>query len=235
MLEKGARGESKAAIRRVLALSDEGTDNSSHVLAELERDLHAQASIEFLIANALWANVASPISPEYAKLCAELYDAEAHAIDFTQSSAAIAINAWIRKKTKGSIPQIVTASDISNALALITSAVYFKGTFRCPFWKELTEPQPFHLANGADKIVPMMRRGRLSDVYWHGDKCEAAEFRYCDSQVVLVLVLRISNLFLRDRHSRRSLGFFFCGRLSLASPGQNVHSVIVVLVAIILK
>jgi serpin B len=195
MLEKGAKGHTKAAIRGALALSEEATDKSSDIaLAELVRDLYAQTSIEFSVANALWAHVASAISPEYVKLCTGLYDAEAHAIDFTRHTGAIAIKTWIRQKTNGNIPQLVTSVDIRNTLALITSAVYFKGKFRCPFWKESTKPQPFHLANGTEKVVPMMERNRMSDVYWRGDRYEAAELRYTNAEIALILILPAKGL-----------------------------------------
>jgi serine protease inhibitor len=195
MLEKGSNAETKAAIRKTLALPADRSNNAFEiVLAELVRYLRAQPSIEFVIANALWTQMAAAISPAYAKLCADLYDAEARTVDLTQPAAAAAINAWIAEKTKGVIPQIVTPADIVAALAVITNAVYFKAQFRYPFWEELTDPQPFHLANGTDTRVQMMMRGRMSDVYWRSEKCEAAELRYSNSEVALTLVLPAKGL-----------------------------------------
>lgn len=190
MLETGAKGTTRIAIRETLGLagdtSDEGMEN---VGRELMNWLRTETGAELAIANALWTHVKAGISPTFANLCKERFDAEARTLDFTQPTSAIEINSWVAEKTRGTISEIVSPDTIASAIALITNAVYFKGTFRDPFWEDMTAPRPFHLSSGADKIVSMMKRGRLSDAYWCGENCEAAEFQYCNTGVSLVLVL----------------------------------------------
>jgi serine protease inhibitor len=190
MLEKGARGNTRVAIREALGSSENASAEEIEIVGqELMNWVRAQAGADCTMADALWTHITAGISPNFVNICRERFDAEARTLDFTHPSAAIEINSWAAEKTRGMISEIVSPDAISSAVALITNAVYFKGTFQDPFWEELTAPQPFHLSTGSDKIVSMMKRGRMSDAYWCGENCEAAEFQYCDTDISLVLVL----------------------------------------------
>lgn len=190
MLEKGAGGKTRDAIRETLGsaadMSDAAIDNIGR---ELMNWVETQIGVEFVIANALWTHTTAGISPAFVNICREGFDAEARTLDFTKRTAAIEINSWVSQKTRGTISEIVSPDTIASAVALITNAVYFKGKFRDAFWEEMTAAQPFYRSNGTHKIVSMMKRGRMSDAYWRNRNCEAAEFQYCSTGVSLVLVL----------------------------------------------
>jgi len=190
MIENGATGETKTSMREALALSAHAREEAvHHTIATVMKSLQSQSGVELAIANALWADTGATIAPEFVRVCQEIYDAVVRTLDLNEPSAAVAINEWVAEKTRGKIPQIVTAGSIAGSPAVITNAVYFKGKFRDPFRSEETEPKTFHLAGGHDKLVPMMRRWFSSGAYRVGKKAEAAALSYEDSDIILFMIL----------------------------------------------
>jgi serpin B len=190
MTENGAAGETKAAMRRVLALPADASEEAvNESTAALMTTLQSQGKAELAIANALWVDVSSTIAPDFVRLCQEIYDATARTLDLNQPSSAVAINKWVSEKTRGKIPSIVTPATIAGAIAVLTNAVYFKGKFCIPFEKEQTQPKPFYLADGREKVVPMMRNCELPDSYRSGKRFEAAVLPYKDSTIALYMLL----------------------------------------------
>jgi serpin B len=190
MTENGAAGETKAAMRKVLALpADASEEEVNESAAALLKSLPSQGKAELAIANALWLDVRSTIAPSFARVCQEIYNATARTLDLDQPSSATIINEWVSEKTRGKIPNIVTPDEIAGAIAILTNAVYFKGKFCIPFEKTQTLPKPFYLADGHEKVVPMMRNYGLTDSYRSGKRFEAAVLRYKDSGIALYLLL----------------------------------------------
>ncbi len=189
MTENGAAGETKAAMRKVLALppdaSEEAVNESAAALLKL---LESRGEAELAIANALWVDVKSKISLDFVRVCQTIYDATIETLDLSKSSSASTINAWVTEKTKGKISNIVTPDNIADAIAVLTNAVYFKGKFCIPFPKKLTRHEDFYLADGREKVVLMMRN-ILSDSYRSGKGFEAAVLPYKDSGIALYMLL----------------------------------------------
>ncbi len=190
MTENGASGETKAAMRKVLALPTDASGEAINLsAAAVMKSLLSHGEAELAIANALWADVKSTISPDFATVCQNIYDAAVQTIDLSHPSSADTINAWVSEKTAGKIATIVTPSAIAGLPALIANAVYFKGKFSIPFPKESTRPMPFHLANGPEKEVPMMRISGLHHSYRSGTRFEAAVLQYRHSPIALYMLL----------------------------------------------
>jgi serpin B len=190
MTENGAARETKVAMRKVLAFpTDAGEEAVNESAVALVKSLQSQGEAELAIANALWVDVRSTIAPDFVRLCQEIYDATARTLDLNQPSSAVAINDWVSEKTRSKISSIVTPATIADAIAVLTNAVYFKGKFCIPFEKTQTLPKPFYLADGHEKVVPMMRNYGLKDSYRSGKRFEAAVLRYKDSGIALYLLL----------------------------------------------
>ena len=190
MTENGAARETKVAMRKVLGFpTDAGEEAVNESAVALVKSLQSQGEAELAIANALWVDVSSTIAPDFVRLCQEIYDATARTLDLNQPSSAVAINDWVSEKTRGKISSIVTPATIADAIAVLTNAVYFKGKFCIPFEKTQTLPKPFYLADGHEKVVPMMRNYGLTDSYRSGKRFEAAVLRYKDSGIALYLLL----------------------------------------------
>jgi serine protease inhibitor len=189
MTENGAAGKTKAAMRKVLALPADASDEAVNAsAAALLMSLQSQDA-EFAIANALWVDIRSTIAPDFVRVCQEIYYATARSLDLSQPSSSTTINDWVSEKTRGRIPSIVTPNGIEGLPAILTNAVYFKGKFCVPFRKESTRPHAFYLADGREKLVPMMRNGGLRDSYRSGKRFEAAVLRYNDSGIALYMLL----------------------------------------------
>src|SRR5882724_10478743 len=105
MTENGAAGETKAAMRKVLALppdaSEEAVNESAAALLKL---LQSRGEAELAIANALWIDVRSTISPDFVRVCHTIYEATTETLDPSQPSSASTINDWVTEKTRGKIP-----------------------------------------------------------------------------------------------------------------------------------
>lgn len=178
MAENGAGGETKAAMRRVLRVPPEVEAGKVNEEAKrLSALLQSKGGIELSIGNALWTDTGFPLAPEFVALCAECFDAVARTLDMKSPASAEVINRWIAEKTQGKILQIVDARSLATTTTVITNAVYFKGKFLIPFPRETTQPKAFHLADGREKLVPMMH-DTGSAQYRRGKTCEAAALRY---------------------------------------------------------
>src|SRR6266478_8129386 len=85
MTENGAAGETKAAMRKVLTLppdaSEEAVTESAAALLKL---LESRGEAELAIANALWVDVKSKISLDFVRVCQTIYDATIETLDLSK-------------------------------------------------------------------------------------------------------------------------------------------------------
>lgn len=190
LAENGSLGETKAAIRRVLFLPVDSCDAFLNEMAEaLLKSLPSCGAAELAIANALWLDITSSVSPDFLKICREVYDATTQTLDLRQPSSARAINDWVSTKTGGKISNLVTSKEIAETTAILTNAVYFKAKFSVPFPKDATQPKLFSLIDGREKMVPMMHKASLAGAYRNGKNFEAAVLPYTGTHIALYLLL----------------------------------------------
>ncbi len=190
LAENGSLGETKAAIRRVLSLPADSGDAFLNQMADaLLKSLPLSGAAELVIANALWLDIASSVSPDFLKICLEVYDAKTQTLDLRLPSSAHTINEWVSTKTGGKIANLVTPKEIAETTAILTNAVYFKAKFSVPFPKDATQPKLFHLVDGREKTVPMMHKAGLAGAYRNGKNFEAAVLPYAGTHIALYLLL----------------------------------------------
>jgi serpin B len=195
MAETGSAGETREAMRQILGVPQaEDETEFRNSTSALLKSLQAQKDVTLSIANALWSDSEFPLSQHFIQQCCSLYQADAKTLNFSDPAAASTINAWVNRNTHGKIPNIVNASVLRQADAVITNAVYFKGLWANPFEKSATKDEPFHLANGNDKNVPMMHKGGIPGAYFSGNGFEAAILPYRSSDrwnpgIVMIAVL----------------------------------------------
>src|SRR5215467_12855239 len=128
MTQNGAAGETKAAIRKVLGVRADATDEVlNEAAAKLFKSLQSSSDAELTIANAVWVDVGSTVSPNFVRVCQEVYAATAETLDLNHPSAVKAINDWVSQKTRGKIPEIVTGNGVAGLSAILTNAIFFKG------------------------------------------------------------------------------------------------------------
>jgi serine protease inhibitor len=207
MTEGGAAGQTRADMRKTLAVPAAANEDALHQSASaLLKSLQAQKGVQLSIANALWSDARLPLAPSFVELCRNFYQADATTLDLAGPSAADTINGWVKQKTRDKIPTIVTPENLIGSLAVLTNAVYFKGGWEYKFDKDDTKEGNFHLtgvnpasrnpaggtsAPGAEKIkkVQFMHRDSIPRAYRSGPGFEAAALSYESSNIVLYAIL----------------------------------------------
>ena len=190
MIENGASGQVKIAMRRVLGLPLDATESAvNEFAAGLLNNFRSNGKAEFSIANALWADLDSAFVPEFVENCEKVYGATAQALDFRQPSAATTINQWISEKTQGHISEMIAPSALAKLSAILANAIYFKGIFVERFPPDFTRLKKFQLADGQSKRVQMMMNGGLANSYRCGEGFEVAIRRYENTDVALCMIL----------------------------------------------
>ena len=190
MTESGAAGQTRDDMRKAMSvLSDVSEERLHESTAALLKTLPRNSGTKLLIANALWSDTRTPVSPAFSERSRELYQAEVRSLDLSRPEAASAINTWVNQKTGGKIPAIVTPNQTRNAGAIITNAVYFQGGWSEKFDKRETRSATFHLPEHREKTVFMMHQPSISDAYRSGAGFEAAALSYERSGMVLYVIL----------------------------------------------
>lgn len=151
----------------------------------------SDAGYRLEIANRLWGQYGLEFLPEFLTVAADLYDAEPTGIDFAQDpeQARQSINAWVQKRTQGTIPDLIPPGAIDTMTRLVlANAVHFKGDWTEPFSKSVTRPAPFHISASERADVPLMHHSEHFR-YWAGEDLKALELPYGNGDVVMVVLL----------------------------------------------
>jgi serpin B len=113
----------------------------------------------------------------------------------------ITINNWVSDQTEGKIKDLIPQGVIDALTRLVlTNAIYFNAAWLNPFDKELTSNGTFHLLDGGDVTVPMMRQTH-SFGYITGDGYQAVELPYDGNQLSMIILLPDSGKFESFRNS----------------------------------
>ena len=201
MTYNGAVGETERAMAEVLEIDalDLATINQSNKALRDSLE-NPDPKVEISIANSIWSRQGVEFNPEFLERNRVFFGAAIASLDFGAPQATDTINEWVNTNTNGKIEKIVERINPQTLLFLI-NAIYFKGSWQDEFDKSMTRPGTFHLPNGSEKRVQMMRReGEYP--YFRGENFEATNLPYGDGQVGMYIFLpnRNSNLnkFLRD-------------------------------------
>lgn len=193
MVLAGAKTETAAEISRALKV-DKGSADVSASAAELRKLLiqpDRHRGFELLLANRAWAQQGFTIEQPFVATLHQDYGAEMGLVDFQKNGDAACqeINDWISKQTKGLLPKALNPAEITPDMRLmLVNAVYFFGEWDVPFNKELTKEEPFFLAEGKQKLVPMMSR-HAGLPYYHGNGWQAASIPYGKGQLAMVVLV----------------------------------------------
>ncbi len=185
----GAGGRTRRGMTAALGLGAMTPDQSDRASGLLQSALSSQdPQVQLSVASALWANTTTRFSADFERRCREFYGAHVATLDFGSPAAVDAINGWVSRNTGGRIARLVSYSDIAQATAALTNAVYFHGLWQTPFEGDDTHDAPFTLTSGATKTVALMRQiGSLP----HLDSADfqAVSLSYGSGRVSLVVFL----------------------------------------------
>lgn len=87
--------------------------------------------------------------------------AEVFKLDFLKNPnvAVNQINSWVKKKTQGLIPHLISGDDLDSTTRLVLlNAVYFHGNWRRPFDKGYTQKEYFYADSCNPLLVDMMQK-----------------------------------------------------------------------------
>ena len=188
MTYNGAVGETERAMAEVLeidALDLSTINNSNKALRDsLE---NPDPKVQISIANSIWSRQGVEFNDDFLERNRVFFGAEIAALDFSSPQAAAVINDWVDTNTNGKIEKIVEEIGPEVVLFLI-NAIYFKGNWQDEFNKSRTRPSTFHLSNGSQKQVQMMRQ-EGEHPYFRGENFEATSLPYGDGRLGMYIFL----------------------------------------------
>lgn len=188
MTLNGAAGETREAMRSVLAfagMDDEAINQSYRSLIDLLVNLDPEVTMQ--IANSIWTRQGVAFRDDFLNANKTYFDALVQGLDFGDPASVSTINQWVKDNTNGKIDKIIEHIDQETVMFLI-NAIYFKGTWTFQFDKELTADEPFFLADGSQKTVPMMHlSGDLN--YFGNDLFQAVDLPYGSDLYNMMILL----------------------------------------------
>ncbi|MBN2271321.1 MAG: serpin family protein [Sedimentisphaerales bacterium] len=182
------RGPSRGE-RRLLS-----NERIAAAFGELQKGLKAEAEkkgYELSVANALWGQKGYDFLDGFLEVVEANYGGRLSEVDFVAATekARTTINAWVEKKTKGKIKELIKPGVVNGMTRLVlTNAIYFKGAWAAPFEEAATHPGPFTLADGKKVDIPMMN---LSDnfKYAEAESAQILELPYADDELSMIILL----------------------------------------------
>lgn len=188
MTYNGADGETKQAMAKTLALQGMNEEEVNRAYAALRTILeNPDPKVRLTVANSLWARKETPFNKEFLEINKKYYGAQVSALDFDDPAAPARINAWVSKKTRGKIGNLVDKIEKDDILFLI-NAVCFEGKWAVAFDPAKTIERPFTLGDGRQKRHPLMfQSGEFR--YYRGDRFQAVSLPYGKGRISMYVFL----------------------------------------------
>lgn len=199
MTYAGARGETQRQMADTLSftLPDDRLHPAFNGL-DLELASRGEAQhgsdayrFQLNIANAIWGQQGYAFLPEFLDVLAQNYGAGLRLLDFigAPEESRVTINDWVSEQTEGKIEDLIEPGLINSAIRLVlTNAIYFNAGWAYPFQPENTQEGPFHLLDGGQVTVPMMKQTQTFG-YTEGDVYQAVSLPYGLSGMSMVLIV----------------------------------------------
>jgi serpin B len=149
------------------------------------------------IVNAIWGQKDYKFLSDFLDLLAENYGAGLRVLDFIKDPNASreTINQWVSDQTEGRIKDLIPEGSITPLTRLVlTNAIYFNAAWQYPFTKSATANGPFHIIEGTDISVPMMRVTENFGYAKSGNTL-AVELPYDSSELSMVILTNTAGKF----------------------------------------
>jgi serpin B len=194
MAYAGARDQTEKQIAEALCFSTMRSEYLHEEFGRLIRKLNAageKGGYELVVANAIWGQKGYNFLPEYLSLVKTEYDGNLQQVDFAKQleEARKTINAWVEKKTKDKIKELLKPGMLDKTTRLVlTNAIYFKGKWANQFAPILTKDSPFILLGGQKVNVPMMNQTEKFG-YKEDANIQVLEMPYVNNDLSMVVLL----------------------------------------------
>ena len=143
------------------------------------------------VVNAIWGQRDYDFLTEFLDLLAENYGAGLRVVDFigAPEESRGTINDWVSDQTEERIEDLIPRGLITVMTRLVlTNAIYFNAAWQDPFKEDMTEDGTFHLLEGDEVVVPMMRQNESLN-YAESDEYQAVELFYDGGELSMVILL----------------------------------------------
>lgn len=198
MTYAGARGQTEQQMAQTLHFLPQGRLHPALNRLDLELAQRGQGAkgkdgkgFRLNIANAIWGQQGYRFLPEFLDLLAENYGAGLRLVDYAADaeSSRVTINNWVSDRTEGRIKDLIPKGALDKLTRLVlTNAIYFNAAWSAPFQPSQTQDGVFHLLNGSQVAVPMMRQ-TTSFGYAEGQGYQAVELPYDGRELSMVILL----------------------------------------------
>ncbi len=193
MTHAGARGQTEEQIAGALHFTLD-QQRLHPAFLSLSSDLVATGKnpgYQLIVANSLWGQKGYGFLKGFLDITRTNYGAGLREVDFIEDAEAgrKTINDWVEGQTQGKITELIQPGILGSLTRLVlTSAIYFKGTWASQFDKEQTMNAPFALIDGKQVEVPMMNQiGNFK--YMEGQGFQAVELPYIGNDLSMVVFL----------------------------------------------
>ena len=205
MTYAGARNETERQMARTLHF-ELPQDRLHTTFNSLDQELNARGEgaqgkddkgFRLNIVNAIWGQKDYSFLQDYLDTLARNYGAGLRVLDFqgAPEPSRLIINDWVEEQTEDRIKDLIPPGAINVLTRLVlTNAVYFNAAWESQFKKDFTAPGPFHLLDGAEVSVPMMRQ-TASFRYAAGADFETIELPYDGHELSMVILLPAAGRF----------------------------------------
>jgi serpin B len=143
------------------------------------------------IVNAIWGQKDYEFLSDFLDVLAENYGAGLRILDFITEyeKSRLTINEWVSDQTEERIEDLIPQGVINELTRLVlTNAIYFNAAWAYPFDEDMTANGPFHLLDGGQVTVPMMKQTE-SFGYTEGEGYQAVELLYDGGELSMVILL----------------------------------------------
>ncbi|MDR2893940.1 MAG: serpin family protein [Alistipes sp.] len=189
MLYNGTSPDAAAEMEAAMGMAGFTPEEvNAHYQALMGALLEADPRTNLAIANSIWSRDGFPVKPAFYDVNREYYDAEVQSRDFNLAATVDEINKWCADNTAGKIPKILDGSISPETVMYLINAVYFKGQWKYTFEKSDTRDEPFHLADGTQKTVPMMNQEVAMPAYWN-PSLQCVDLPYGNGAFSMMLVM----------------------------------------------
>ena len=200
MVCAGARGATEREIERVLRFRISREDlhrSNGELLADLESRAK-EGKCRLAAANRLWFDSGIAVGKEFSDTLKKYYDAVPGPAAFSSDpeGARRAINSWVSRKTGGTVAGLVPEGALSKTDGLVlTSALYFLGSWKDPFDAKKTEQSEFFIS--AAKTVPaafMRMTAYFPYLEMQDMRVISIPYRAADLSLIVILPNRVDGL-----------------------------------------
>lgn len=198
MVYAGARGETEAQVAETLhfTLPQDDLHPAFDALHQAltrpdEEPGPDEQPLQLNIASAVWGQDGFPFYREYLGLLEANYGAGLTPLDFigAPEESRQVINAWVSQETEERVQDLLPPGTIDSATRLVlTNAIYFNGAWQFQFEEAATQDSVFHLLDGDQVMVPMMRQSETFG-YAAGESYQAVQLPYQGGQAAMLILL----------------------------------------------